>query len=73
MIDRICEILSDVFNTEVTTTDRADTVEGWDSLSHLMMVLALEDKLGIRFHTDRIQNLVSVEEIHKEIAKMETV
>jgi len=35
----------------------ADDVEGWDSLAHLNLIIALEKSFGIRFATAEISRL----------------
>ena len=37
-----------------------DTVESWDSLSQMNLVLALEDEFGIEIPDLEIQNMISV-------------
>ena len=41
---------------EMTAAD----VEGWDSLSHIRLVVAVEEKLGLRFATLEINDLKNV-------------
>lgn len=48
------EVLSDIFSIsteEVNDETSIDTVEVWDSLKHLELVLALEGKFNISFST----------------------
>lgn len=47
----ICETFGD--NAVVVTADTiAEDVPGWDSLSHTILVLALEDEFGISLPVD---------------------
>ena len=49
--DRVRSILCDVFGLEpddVGPDTSVDTVEGWDSLQHLTVVLALEEEFAIQ-------------------------
>ena len=39
---------------EVTPEMTADDVEGWDSLSHVNVILAVESAFGIRFNPREI-------------------
>jgi acyl carrier protein len=34
-----------------------DDVDGWDSLQHLQIILALEEEFGVRFQPDEIDYL----------------
>jgi acyl carrier protein len=36
------------------------TLEAWDSLRHLQLILALEEQYGIRFGDDELQSLDSL-------------
>lgn len=45
---------------ELKPTTTASDVAGWDSLSHVMLVVEIEDKFKKRFKTRDIQNWQSV-------------
>ena len=54
------QIFRDVFGDDqlVLRDDMtADEVEGWDSLAHLNLIIALEKRLGIKFATAEISRL----------------
>jgi acyl carrier protein len=58
--------MSDVLGLarEAIPTDASpDTVEEWDSLSHMNLVLALEEEFGIQFADEQIVEMLSVERI----------
>lgn len=38
-----------------------DTVEKWDSLQHMNLILALEEEFGVEFSDDEIVEMLSVE------------
>lgn len=62
MEERIKETLSAVFNLPIEKINREvtpHTIEGWDSLTHMKMVTALEEEFDIRFEDDEIPSLVS--------------
>ena len=67
--DKLLEIAHGVFQLPPATLDRASNstnVSGWDSLSHLNLVTALERNFGVRFATAEIltmSSLVSIERI----------
>lgn len=51
-LDAINEVLRDVFDDpslKVTAGSTAGDVDGWDSLSHVNVVVAVELRFGIRF------------------------
>ena len=63
-LDRVRRIFSDVFQVpldQVTPQSSPDTIETWDSLQHLNLVLALEQEFQIQFTPEEIEQLLSVE------------
>ena len=49
--------IDDLFLTKETT---ADQVDGWDSLAHVRIVIAIEQVFGIRFDTAEVAGLTNV-------------
>ena len=57
MRDKVKEIMAVVFGLSVSDIPddaSSDTIEGWDSLKHINLVLALEESLGIEFKEQEI-------------------
>jgi len=70
--ERIREILAgllDVPRVDITLETSPDTVETWDSLKHLDLVLALEQELAVRFTPQEIAEMRSVERIATIVAR----
>ena len=60
---RIEEIVRDELDDEtisLTPQTKASDVEGWDSLAHVRIVIAVETVFGLRFDTSDIGDLKSV-------------
>ena len=60
------EILAQALNTTVDKLGpdpRAGVTEGWESLAHLRLVLALEERLGRQLAPDQVFDLVSLTDI----------
>jgi acyl carrier protein len=56
------QVLADVFGLDVSTIDEttsADTVEEWDSLKHLNLVLALEDQFNVTLTEEQTVQILS--------------
>ena len=49
VLSRVCEIASDIFESDVTADSSPETVENWDSVQNLNLVLALEEEYGVQF------------------------
>jgi acyl carrier protein len=60
--DRVRAILVDVFGldaADVGPDTSTDTVEAWDSLQHLTVVLSLEEEFGIELDDEEVASLVT--------------
>ena len=54
----------------LTLESSASSVESWDSLRHMNLILALEQEFGVRFDDDQVVKMLSVEHITTELAGM---
>jgi len=65
---KLKKVLADVFKIEATAVNEGtsvDTVERWDSLTHLNLILALESEFGVSFSEEQ-----SVEIMNYPLIKM---
>lgn len=72
MEDRIKNVMSAVFGVPVgDITDEAspDTIESWDSLNHMNLVLALEEQFGVQFTDEEIVELMNYPLIKSILSK----
>lgn len=63
---RIKEVMSSVFDVDVNTLNEEssqDTVEQWDSMKHLDLVVALEEEFGITIPIEEVGNLINLKYI----------
>lgn len=63
----LAELELDDWDIQDGTT--ADTVPGWDSLSHVRIISAVEDAFRIRFHTREIVRLRNVGHLQELLDK----
>jgi len=63
--ERLTKIFLDVFDAEVILGDQttAADVDGWDSLSHIRLILAVEKEFGVRFAASEVGMLKNVGEL----------
>ena len=63
ILEKLNDIFRDVFDDEELTVTEATTaadVEGWDSLTHIMLLSAIEDEFDVKFDMKAIQGLKNV-------------
>jgi acyl carrier protein len=66
VLNRVQQILADIFHIpaeQITSMSSPETIENWDSLNHLNLVLAIEQEFGIQLMPEEIDRLLSVEDI----------
>lgn len=60
--ERLKNVIGVVFNVEASTINEetsVDTVESWDSLNHLKLILALEQEFDISFTEEETVELLN--------------
>lgn len=70
--DRLYHIISDVFGVpleEVSEESSPDTIENWDSLSHLNLILSLEAEFGVSLSPEDVMEMLSVQLIGTILAE----
>jgi acyl carrier protein len=67
---RLQAIFDDVFMDEVRLTPElsAKDVEEWDSITHVSLVLAIEEKFGVRFRVGEVESAKNVGDLVDLIA-----
>ena len=66
IFDEVSMIIRNVLklNDEpITRESSAETVRGWDSLSHIAVILAVESKFKIKFKASEISSLANLGEL----------
>jgi acyl carrier protein len=71
----IAEALTDIFHDlfgddqMVLTRDMsARTVKGWDSIKHISLIVAVEERFGIKLKTSEIDRLTNVGDLEDVVA-----
>ena len=70
--NKLAAVFREVFDEDelnVTPQTTADDVDGWDSLSHIRLVLAVSKAFGVKFSASEIGNLKNVGEFADLIEK----
>ena len=66
MLDQLQSVFRDVFEDDELTINRqtsADSVEGWDSLMHVSLMINVERVFGVKFSTTQVASLKNVGEL----------
>ena len=59
---KIYQLMSNVFEIpveEISEDSSLDSIESWDSLRHLNLILAIEEEFGITIPDEEVGNLVN--------------
>ena len=70
-MEQLNSVFTDVLDEgsiQLTESNTADDVEGWDSLTHVQLVVAVEKKFGMRFSAKEIQSWKNVGEMIDSIS-----
>jgi acyl carrier protein len=62
-----CEVFDDA-NIKITPEMTANDVDGWDSLSHINLIVAIESHFKIRFTQKELLTFKNVGDLHNAIA-----
>lgn len=66
ILSKITEVVQDQLDNPdiaLTMTTVAKDVEGWDSLAHVRITIAIEQAFGLRFSSSRISGIGNVGEL----------
>jgi acyl carrier protein len=69
---RLTKIMRDVFdddNLVATPELTANDVEGWDSVNHITLVVAVEEAFGIKFKSAELEKMKNVGQLVEQIEK----
>lgn len=72
MADRVSMVIASVFGVDasaVTDEDSPDSIDGWDSMNHLKLVMALEGEFEISLSPSESEEMLSVKLIRMILAE----
>ena len=71
-MDKISEIIIEILKVSEEDTHQnlgMDDVANWDSLTHMNLIVSMEDEFGIQISGDDIAEMISFGAIKKIVAK----
>ena len=63
ILERVTEVVRDQLDVDDISLEMhtvANSVDGWDSLAHVRIVVAVEEEFGVQFQTTEITSLKNV-------------
>jgi acyl carrier protein len=61
MREDLKQVFLDVLEVRsISDKDSVETIRSWDSVRHLSLIMALEERFGVAFEADEIPELISV-------------
>ena len=73
MEQRVKEVMAAILGLEEDEIEDAtspNTVDSWDSLKHMALILALEEEFDVEFSDDQVVELTSYREIRETLAEL---
>ena len=68
--DKIKNVMSTIFNVDKSAINNAsspETIEAWDSLQHMNLIVALEEEFGIVFNDDQISTMIDFKSVSEAV------
>jgi acyl carrier protein len=73
MIERVKEIMASVFEikiTEILDNASSSSIDNWDSLRHINLIVSLEEEFDVEFDEEEIIELMDLKSIIEKIESM---
>src|SRR5271170_7037004 len=73
-LNQVRNIASDIFGIpahQITAESSPQTIENWDSMQHLNLVLAVEEKFGVQFDPEEIERMKNVGAVVTLVEKLQ--
>lgn len=73
--EQVRNIASDIFGVpanKITAESSPETIENWDSMQHLNLVLAVEEKFGVQLDPEDIEQMKSIGAVAELVEKLKS-
>ena len=71
--ERIVQVISAILEIETSSISQdssIETLEEWDSVSHMNLVLAMEQEFDVEFSDDQMMEVLSVKKLSETLASI---
>ena len=68
VMNRINEVIGLILMTNgeaLKDSDNANSIENWDSVTHIVLLTAIEEEFGFKFSDEQMENISTIGEIRK--------
>jgi len=75
MFDTIAQLMAQILQVPKETIGHdssPETIDRWDSLKHMQLIMALEDEFEIQFPDEAIPELLSVRLIEEKLSEIKS-
>ena len=75
MFEQVRNIASDIFGIpaeKITAESSPETIENWDSMQHLNLVLAIEEKFGVQLDPEDIEQMKNIGAVAALVEKLQS-
>ncbi len=73
--EEVRNIASDIFGIPadgITAESSPETIENWDSMQHLNLVLAIEEKFGVQLDPEDIEQMKNIGAVAALVEKLQS-
>lgn len=73
--EQVRSVASDIFGIpadKITAESSPETVDKWDSMQHLNLVLAIEEKFGVQLEPEDIEQMNSIGAVAALVEKLQS-
>jgi acyl carrier protein len=73
--EQVRNVASDIFGIPVeriTVESSPETIENWDSMQHLNLVLAIEEKFGVQLDPEDIEQMKNIGAVAALVEKLQS-
>lgn len=73
--EQVRSIASDIFGLpldKITPESSPETIETWDSIQHLNLVLAIEEKFGLQLEPEDIERMKNIGAVSAMVEKLQS-
>jgi acyl carrier protein len=73
--EQVRNIASDIFGIpadRITAQSSPETIENWDSMQHLNLVLAIEEKFGVQLDPEDIEQMKNIGAVAALVEKLQS-